>query len=371
MVLSRQHADRASGRTHHVTPSGTRRSIAAALFGGLLLAVGPSVSQPLLVAAPAAADTVEAISSTGSNYTVRVTAPDGSIIETCDAGGPNFGSATSTQISNDGTKLLWVVSGHTFLANSDCTNPQEFAFVARLSPDNNTFLSTGDHISSSQIYSRPVSGGDFVKLTDGPFDGGASWSPDGKSIVFSRSDHSSGGYWIVTKNLQTGAEKVLTSPPAGYADYGPVWSRDGRWVAFERLQGNSPDSDIYKVSATGGNESLVVGGPTGDSVPSWSPDGSQIAFERPGGSFGVQVWVVNASGGGAHSVSSGFGRNPSWSRLVFTPKPINVPCPGNGYWLVARDGGVFAFDDAPFYGSTGDIRLNQPIIAMTASQSRS
>ena len=40
---------------------------------------------------------------------------------------------------------------------------------------------------------------------------------------------------------------------------------------------------------------------------------------------------------------------------------------GLGYWLVASDGGVFAFGDAGFYGSTGNITLNQPIVGMTAS----
>ena len=28
---------------------------------------------------------------------------------------------------------------------------------------------------------------------------------------------------------------------------------------------------------------------------------------------------------------------------------------GRGYWLVASDGGIFTFGDAPFYGSTGAI----------------
>ena len=31
---------------------------------------------------------------------------------------------------------------------------------------------------------------------------------------------------------------------------------------------------------------------------------------------------------------------------------------GSGYWLVAADGGVFAFGDAGFFGSTGAIALN-------------
>ncbi len=33
-----------------------------------------------------------------------------------------------------------------------------------------------------------------------------------------------------------------------------------------------------------------------------------------------------------------------------------------GYWLVASDGGVFAYGSAGFFGSTGDIALNQPIV---------
>ncbi len=32
---------------------------------------------------------------------------------------------------------------------------------------------------------------------------------------------------------------------------------------------------------------------------------------------------------------------------------------GKGYWLVASDGGIFAFGDAKFFGSTGDIKLEQ------------
>ena len=40
---------------------------------------------------------------------------------------------------------------------------------------------------------------------------------------------------------------------------------------------------------------------------------------------------------------------------------------GGGYWLVASDGGIFSYGDAPFYGSTGSIHLNQPIVGMAAT----
>ena len=39
---------------------------------------------------------------------------------------------------------------------------------------------------------------------------------------------------------------------------------------------------------------------------------------------------------------------------------------GRGYWLVASDGGIFTYGDARFYGSTGDITLNQPVVGMAA-----
>ena len=42
---------------------------------------------------------------------------------------------------------------------------------------------------------------------------------------------------------------------------------------------------------------------------------------------------------------------------------------GQGYWLVASDGGVFAFGDAPFLGSTGALRLNRPVVGMAVTPS--
>ncbi|HVB91449.1 MAG TPA: hypothetical protein VND70_05045 [Acidimicrobiales bacterium] len=43
--------------------------------------------------------------------------------------------------------------------------------------------------------------------------------------------------------------------------------------------------------------------------------------------------------------------------------PITLP----GYWLVASDGGIFTHGGAPFYGSTGNIVLNKPIVGMAAT----
>ena len=43
--------------------------------------------------------------------------------------------------------------------------------------------------------------------------------------------------------------------------------------------------------------------------------------------------------------------------------------PRTGYWMVASDGGIFSIGDAAFYGSTGAIKLNKPIVGMAATPS--
>jgi hypothetical protein len=53
--------------------------------------------------------------------------------------------------------------------------------------------------------------------------------------------------------------------------------------------------------------------------------------------------------------------------------PLNRPVVGlavdpvtGGYWEVAADGGVFAFD-APYFGSTGNLHLARPIVGISAT----
>ncbi|MCP3857692.1 MAG: M15 family metallopeptidase [Actinomycetia bacterium] len=42
---------------------------------------------------------------------------------------------------------------------------------------------------------------------------------------------------------------------------------------------------------------------------------------------------------------------------------------GDGYWLVASDGGVFAYGDARFHGSTGSLDLSRSIVGMASTPS--
>ena len=58
---------------------------------------------------------------------------------------------------------------------------------------------------------------------------------------------------------------------------------------------------------------------------------------------------------------------------VPTPPPTPTPPPvvtsptttNHGYWLVGSDGGIFTFGNAQFYGSTGNLSLQRPVVGIT------
>ncbi|HVL93001.1 MAG TPA: hypothetical protein VM264_06610, partial [Acidimicrobiales bacterium] len=53
-------------------------------------------------------------------------------------------------------------------------------------------------------------------------------------------------------------------------------------------------------------------------------------------------------------------------RRLAAPVSAIAGAPGSpGYWLLGRDGGVYAFG-APFVGSLGGARLNAPMVALAS-----
>jgi hypothetical protein len=76
-------------------------------------------------------------------------------------------------------------------------------------------------------------------------------------------------------------------------------------------------------------------------------------------------WLV-ASDGGVFSYGDATFYGSTGAIRLNQPIVGMTPTPdGRGYWLVAADGGIFTFGDANFYGSTGALKLNQPIVGMT------
>ena len=75
-------------------------------------------------------------------------------------------------------------------------------------------------------------------------------------------------------------------------------------------------------------------------------------------------WMVATDGGIFAFGNAGFLGSTGDLRLNSPIVAMARTVTGKGYWLVAADGGIFTFGDAGFFGSTGAIKLNQPIVGM-------
>jgi hypothetical protein len=93
--------------------------------------------------------------------------------------------------------------------------------------------------------------------------------------------------------------------------------------------------------------------------------GSSVS--RAGGASSSGYWVV-ARDGGVFSGGGAVFRGSTGAIALNQPIVGMAATPsGDGYWMVASDGGIFSFGDAVFYGSTGAITLNRPIVGMAAT----
>ncbi|HEX4176547.1 MAG TPA: G1 family glutamic endopeptidase, partial [Acidimicrobiales bacterium] len=52
------------------------------------------------------------------------------------------------------------------------------------------------------------------------------------------------------------------------------------------------------------------------------------------------------------------------------PPPPPPPAPLHGYWLVGSDGGIFTFGSAAFFGSTGSLHLQRPVVGIVPTADR-
>ncbi len=94
-------------------------------------------------------------------------------------------------------------------------------------------------------------------------------SPDGKKLAFRR-----GAGDLVVMDIETRQERVLVK---GWNLGDFLWSPDSRWLAYEQADENY-NSDIWIVSAEGGEPVNLTRHPRNDSSPSWSADGRALVF---------------------------------------------------------------------------------------------
>ncbi len=94
------------------------------------------------------------------------------------------------------------------------------------------------------------------------------------------------------------------------------------------------------------------------------PGGGRPALSNTAATSVPAYWLVAADGGifafgGVPFKGSMGGRQLNAEMVGVAGSPD-----GLGYWEDAADGGIFAFGDAAFHGSMGNVRLNAPVVGM-------
>jgi len=206
---------------------------------------------------------------------------------------------------------------------SDCTGSHG------LSPDGKWLAmtcTTPDH-TGRRVYIVPATGGAPRMVTANPDSYFHSWSPDGKTILFTRPSHGTLNIFAISPD--GGAETALTTG-TGVSD-DPDFSADGKWIYFNsdraggmqiwrmRSDGSQPEQVTFDekhnwtahpspdgksililsydmdVAGHAANKDVtlrilnvadgkirdlvqIVGGSGTDNVPNWAPDGAHFAF---------------------------------------------------------------------------------------------
>jgi len=196
------------------------------------------------------------------------------------------------------------------------TRPAEDSLDPVWSPDG-TKLAFIDHIGHLVVMRADGSGKQIISRESGINDDEiASWSPDGRQLVFDSTDVPGSNILFVVNADGTGKHRL------GAFGYGPDWSPDGKHIVFSDQIGL-----VAEIGVDGrGVQELGGSRCTFDPVR-WSPDGNQIAFVRSADCFGAGavIEVVNADGTAPHAVTKKDGSYygpPSWSpdgkQIVFS-----------------------------------------------------
>jgi TolB protein len=165
---------------------------------------------------------------------------------------------------------------------------------------------------SAQVWVMNADGSERRRLTNLFSAKRGEWSPGGKRLAFDgRFYRTLFDFDIGVMNADGTRMRRITRGPE--RDIVASWSPEGRWIVFSRLKTEGGIPNLWLVRPDGRGAHLLVkeGG-----RPDWTPDG-RVVFDAPGG-----IWAVRADGSGRQKLLSGNVGEASWSpdgrRIAYT-----------------------------------------------------
>jgi TolB protein len=182
------------------------------------------------------------------------------------------------------------INADMFIADGDGNNAKPllphagFDGNASFSQDGKWVVFTSERAGSYDIYRAHPDGSGLQHLIDDPaYDDQAALSPDGKMLAFVSTRSGQADIWVL--ELATKRLRNVTSDRSG--DFRPAWSPDGQWLAFTSDR-DSPkavagfvlrqSTEIYLIRADGTGVRRVTQARAFAGSPTWSRDGKQLVF---------------------------------------------------------------------------------------------
>jgi len=205
--------------------------------------------------------------------------------------GTSWNAATSRitfASDHQDTDEIWTMApnGSSLFRVTHHTSPT-FFIEPSFSPDGQWIVfEVDDDVPDDQqrgsLWKVRANGSGAVQLIDGPAtdtdNRQPNWSPLGDRILFQRRTPGSDDWNLYTVAADGSDIQQVTTAPSGDTD--ASWSPDGKWVVYSTDYGGLPVPNIFIVSAGGGTPMRVTHDDVHeDGAPSWSPDGKWIAFE--------------------------------------------------------------------------------------------
>lgn len=160
------------------------------------------------------------------------------------------------------------------------------------------------------FYSTRTGGGDlYVKLASGAgaeerlavteqFKLATSWSPDGRFLLYQRTDpQTSSDLWVAEMVGDHKSSVILQTP---FAERFGMFSPDGRWLAYQSNESGRNEIYVRPFVPPGAAGASGAGGQwqvstAGGIMPAWRPDGKELYYLNPAGAMMAALITVTGA----------------------------------------------------------------------------
>lgn len=214
------------------------------------------------------------------------------------------GKRIAFQSNRSGNLDIWVMN-EDGSAPTPLTQDAEPDYLPAWSPDGRTILFTswrrepGDEKRAPHVYAMNADGTQQRRLVKASLNtsAGATWSPDGRQIVYTRQGEKGADVFIADAN-GTNERQVTHDDSAGLYNGAPSFSPDGRQLAFYSASSTASALVVLDLQ-TQQRRTLIAEGQNW--YPRWSPDGRWLVYTAavPGAEKGnIDLFALPVDGRG-------------------------------------------------------------------------